>query len=188
MKPIEAFQKACEIASTNISHIKPAQWENPTPCSEWNLRQLVRHMVYEVLWVPDMLEGKTVKGVGNTYEGEILGRNPKKAWATASAKALEAVKSPNAMRRIVHLSYGEVRGLHYCSEIASDIFIHAWDVAKATDVDTTLDADMVPFVYGFMAPRAEEMRSSGLFGEVPVEVSIKTEFPARLLALYGRTE
>lgn len=188
MKPVVAFQKACDIATSNITRIKPAQWHDSTPCDEWDLRALVHHMVYEVLWVPDMMSGKSVEMVGDTYEGDILGRNPKKAWEAATAKALKVMQNPAAMRQTVHLSYGDVSGSHYCSEIASDIFIHAWDVATAAGLDTTLDPEMVEFVYGFMAPRADEMRSSGLFGDQVVEVSIKTEFPARLLALYGRVE
>jgi uncharacterized protein (TIGR03086 family) len=78
-----------------------------------------------------------------------------------------------------------VSGEHYCSEIASDIFIHSWDVARAIGADATLEPELTEFVYEFMLPRAAEMRASGLFGS-KVKVPSNANVATKLLALYGR--
>ncbi|MBI2798065.1 TIGR03086 family protein [Candidatus Saccharibacteria bacterium] len=185
MSPSQALKQACEVASKQIDMIKPGQWHVVTPNTDWDLTALVKHMVYEVLWVPDLVEGKTVKEVGDKYDGDILGKDAKKAWLAASQKAVAAFTDPGAMTKTVHLSYANVMGEHYCSEIASDVFIHSWDVAKAVDTNTDLDKELAEFTYKFMQPRAAEMRQSGLFGS-EVKVANDADLQTKLLALYGR--
>ena len=48
------------------------QWELPTPCSDWNVRQLVNHLVYEDRWTVPLMEGTTLALVGDRYEGDLL--------------------------------------------------------------------------------------------------------------------
>ena len=39
--------------------------------------------------------------------------------------------------RIVHLSYGDVPADHYVNEVATDLLIHGWDLARAIGADCT---------------------------------------------------
>ncbi|HEX2297902.1 MAG TPA: maleylpyruvate isomerase N-terminal domain-containing protein, partial [Pseudonocardiaceae bacterium] len=47
-----------------VEAVAPDQWNNPTPCTEWDVRALVNHLVTEQLWVPLLLDGATVEDVG----------------------------------------------------------------------------------------------------------------------------
>jgi hypothetical protein len=35
-------------------------WAAATPCSDWDVRALVRHVVEEELWVPPLFAGRTI--------------------------------------------------------------------------------------------------------------------------------
>ena len=69
---------------------------------------------------------------------------------------------------------------------AADLFLHAWDIAAATDVSVSIPDDAVPFVraLGDAVP-PEVMRSPGVFG---AEVSVPDGATAvdRLLGWTGR--
>src|SRR5262249_34088410 len=85
--PVQLFQRAKGEFGRRVDAIKDDQWSAPTPCTEWDVRTLVHHLTYEMVWAPPLFEGKTVADVGDRFEGDILGADPKKAWKDGSAAA-----------------------------------------------------------------------------------------------------
>ena len=45
MRPADDFLRASTAIEAMIAAVRPEQWDAPTPCTEWNLRQLVNHLV-----------------------------------------------------------------------------------------------------------------------------------------------
>ena len=178
------FKRAVDQAGVCVRHVHDDQLSNPTPCSEWDLKTLLNHIVYELAWVPDLLAGKTVAEVGTAYDGDLLGDDPLAAWEKAKTAAMEAMAAVD-LNATVHLSYGDVSAEHYIREIASDMSVHGWDVGQSEQCNIIIDSDVAQAIYDFMLPRSSELRASGLFGsEVPTQPtdSIQT----KLLGLMGR--
>jgi uncharacterized protein (TIGR03086 family) len=63
--------------------------------------------------------------------------------------------------------------------------VHTWDLARATGLDETLDADEVHRLVEAMEPMDEAMRSSGHYGP-RVDVPADADEQTRLLAFTGR--
>ena len=76
----EFHRRGLEWFGANVRIIGEDQWRLPTPCTEWDVRALVSHLVYETRWVPPLLEGRTIQEVGDSFEGDLLGDDPKGAW------------------------------------------------------------------------------------------------------------
>jgi uncharacterized protein (TIGR03086 family) len=174
------FSRASQRFGRAVHAIRDEQWGLPTPCTDWNVRDLVHHLVYENVWAPPLFEGRTLEEVGDRFEGDLLGDDPKGAWDRAARAAVEAVERPGALERTVNLSYGDVRGEHYAFELFTDMLIHAWDLSRAIGTDETLDEDLVRVVYERMKPREAELKASGLFGErlePPAGVAPQTAAP-----------
>ncbi|MGH3936502.1 MAG: TIGR03086 family metal-binding protein [Pseudonocardiaceae bacterium] len=169
-----------------VRAVQPGQWGDPTPCSEWDVRGLVNHLVVEQLWAPLLLDGATVDDVGNRFDGDQLGDDPVAAWERAAAAAREAFAAPGALRRSVELSYGSRPANGYCQEMTMDLTVHAWDLARGIGVAEHLDEQLVRDVLGFIEPQIEQLAGTGLFGR-PAEVSEAADAQTRLLALLGRT-
>jgi uncharacterized protein (TIGR03086 family) len=168
-----------------VELIRPEQWHNPTPCTEWNVRGLVNHLVIEQLWVPLLLDGATTEDVGDRFDGDQLGDDPVAAWKSAAAAAREAFVVPGALHRLVELSYGRRPAEGYCQEMTLDLAVHAWDLAQGIGADARLDEELVCDVLRFVQPQAEQLAGTGLFA-APVEVSEDADVQTRLLALLGR--
>jgi uncharacterized protein (TIGR03086 family) len=66
-----------------------------------------------------------------------------------------------------------------------DVFLHRWDLARATGQDETLDPDKCAEMFEAMLPMDDALRQSGHFGprvDVPDDADVQT----RLLAFIGR--
>jgi uncharacterized protein (TIGR03086 family) len=164
------FRKAVNEFGSRVDIIEDDQWDAPTPCEEWTVYDLVNHIVYENKWVPPLLEGKTIAQVGDVYEGDLLGNDPKGAWNQASKEAIGAVEEPGIENRTVHVSFGDIEGHEYISQVLCDHVIHAWDLAIGIDDDDELDPELVEFAMDFYEPQLEQWREGGSFGD-EVDVS-----------------
>src|SRR3954466_12089344 len=125
----DLFLQAHTEFDRRVGAISEDQWKDPTPCTDWDVRALVHHLVYEMVWAPPLFEGKTVADIGDQYEGDLLGDDPKGAWNGAKPSALASVSTPGAMVDTVHLSFGDVPGAEYTMQLTTDLAVHAWDLA-----------------------------------------------------------
>ena len=168
-----------------VSEIRDGQWEAGTPDTEWNVRDLVSHVVSEDLWAPPLFAGSTISEVGDRFDGDVLGADPQGAWQVASARALEAADAPGAMDRTVHLSFGDFPGQEYALQLFADHLIHAWDLARAIGADERLDAALVEGCTTWFAALEDAYRSAGaIAGRPPVPDGADAQI--RLLAMFGR--
>jgi Mycothiol maleylpyruvate isomerase N-terminal domain len=94
------FGRAVAEFDARVAQIGDDQWQAATPDEDWMVRDLVNHLVGEDLWAPPLLAGSTIAEVGDRFEGDVLGSEPKAAWAAASAAAVRAVQADGAMDRI----------------------------------------------------------------------------------------
>src|SRR2546428_95223 len=165
--------------------IRDDQWSLPTPCIDWDVRALVNHLVYENLWTVPLMEGRTVEEVGDRFEGDVLGGDPKGTYASAAARAVAAVHDEGAMERTVHLSFGDFSGSEYGMQLFADHLVHAWDLARAVGADERLDPELVDACVPWFASMEEPYRAAGAIGPRP-EVGSDADAQGRLLAMFGR--
>jgi uncharacterized protein (TIGR03086 family) len=157
----------------------------PTPCAEWDVRALVGHVVTENLWVPPLFEGRTVDEVGGRLDGDPLGADAQTAWDDSAAAATAAIHAEGAMDQVVHLSFGDVPGHEYVTQLVADLVIHGWDLAHAIGQDETLDPELVAVCASWFSRVADQARQAGVVGPaLPVPETADPQ--TRLLADFGR--
>lgn len=157
-------------------------WDAPTPDTEWNVRDLVTHVIEEQRWVPHLLNGSTVSETRATLTD--LGSDLRAEWRLYSLAATSAWDSA-APDGTVSLSNDTVSVNDYLQEQVSDVTIHSWDLARAIGADETLDADLVAAVWTVFEPQRDTLSASGLFA-LPVQLDDTAPLQSRLLALTGR--
>jgi uncharacterized protein (TIGR03086 family) len=181
----ELFDRAQGNFGALVHQVGAGQWADPTPCSDWDVRTLVNHLVYEARWAVPLLAGSTLAEVGDRFDGDLLGSDPKATYDDALAAASAAVREPGALDRTVHLSFGETPATGYLMQLTGDFVVHAWDLARGTGADDTLDPELVEWVHAQTAPNAGMLAASGLF-DPPVDVAPDADPQTKMLALFGR--
>ena len=155
-------------------------WDAPTPVPEWRARDVVAHLVD---WFPAFLTSAT----GLTLEsGPSPAQDPVAAWQVHARAVQELLDGPDSARPFRHPMVGAMPLPQAVDRFyISDVFMHTWDLARATGQDERLDPDTCGDLLAGMLPIEALMRSSGQFGprvHVPDDADVQT----RLLAFIGR--
>jgi uncharacterized protein (TIGR03086 family) len=181
----ELFGRSCREFDRRVAEIRSDQLAIGTPCTEWNVRTLVNHVVVEDLWVPPLLQGSTIEEVGDRFDGDQLGDDPQGAWRAAQEAAVQAVEGLPSVERTVHLSFGDFPASFYLGQLIFDHTVHAWDLATAIGADAWLDPELVDFSIEEFAAQEDHYRASGAIGERP-DIPAGADPQTRLLAMFGR--
>ena len=167
-----------------VTGIGDDQWSRPTPCLAWDVRELLNHMASETMWSARLLGGATLEDVGDRFDGDVLGEDPRATFAGAADEALASVEEV-PLDRMVHLSAGMTPAARYIGELTLDFLVHGWDLAMGVGADHAMDPEISTVMFTVLVPFEPMLRESGVFGDrVPVDEDADVQ--ARLLGLLGR--
>ena len=171
-----------------VDGVRPEQMGKPTPCSEWDVRALLAHLVgvNEVFAAAVRGEDPT-----STSHEDLLGDDPSAAYRRSVEEAEAAWATPEALEQTLHLPFGHMPaafaiGIHFI-----DNLVHRWDLATATGQDHLLNTESAGLALqmcqqNFAALPPDQVRGEGKpFG---AEVAWDEEAPVheRLVAFLGR--
>ena len=176
-----------------VSQIKDNQWDIKIP--DWfqvgqaqkdlNLREIINYHAYDDAWVPDVLAGLTADEIGNKYDGDLLGDEPKGSFAAIVQKAAAAVDQLDDPDKTVHLSYGDFPAREYLKHISAFRGLRIYDISKLIGIDTKLPEDLVQGLWDEIQPQIEQWRQWGVYPN-PIEVPEDAPLQDRLLGMTGR--
>jgi uncharacterized protein (TIGR03086 family) len=185
MDLVAAYRRSLAEFTDRVPLVRPDQWTESTPCSDWNVRELVNHVVNEDRWTVPLVAGATIADVGDRFDGDLLGDDPVGNAIDAAKQADAAFGEPGAVDRTVQLSFGETPAEEYLMQLLADHLVHAWDLAAAIGADRRLDPDTVRVCAGWFAQREEIYRGGGAIGP-RVDVPADANEQDRLIGAFGR--
>lgn len=185
VEPRRAHERALDLLGDRARGIADGSWDRPTPCAEWDVRDLVEHNVRENYWAEQLLAGRTIEEVGDRFAGDLLGDDPVEDYDDSARRAREAAAREGALNRDVHVSYGPIPGAAFLEHRWIDLVVHAWDLAVATGQDPQVPEDLAAEAERIMRSQEEMVRASGVFSDA-VEVGDDAPTIERLVAFLGR--
>ncbi|MEV0428525.1 TIGR03086 family metal-binding protein [Micromonospora sp. NPDC050495] len=156
-------------------------WDAPAPVAGWTARDVVRHLV-------EWSHGFIAAGAGITLpQGPSVDDDPLAAWQVHRDGVQTVLDDPaTAGREFTNPHLGSLPlAVAIDRFYTTDVFMHTWDLARATGQDDRLDADFCAELLGGMTQMEEVIRSSGQFGS-RVEVPDGADAQTRLLGFIGR--
>ena len=159
------FPETVGFWSEQVTRVEESSWTLPTPCTDWDVRALVNHLVGEQRWVRPLLEGKTIAEVGDVFDGDILGANPLTTALEAQYDAVAAVEALLPGIATVHLSYGDEAAGNYVWQLTSDHLIHAWDLGTALGRTVVMPPHLVSAVAKWFTDWETLYRQSGIIAD-----------------------
>ncbi len=170
-----------------VAAIAPGQWDLPTPCVNWTVRDLVVHMI-EGSHMTVLLLGGASADESRSAFGVDHGPNLGTELDAAMAEELAAFGEPDAFETTVHHpAAGDIPGATMFGFRTGDYLLHSWDVARSIGGDESLDQDLVLTTWNAMQPMAPFIGQTGVFGTGPSgDVAEDAPLQQRLLDFSGR--
>ena len=151
--------------------IAEADWDKPTPCDGWCVRDVVEHA-----------HGWQTTG-GNAFGAEL---EQGADWSTIQAAVSSQFSDPANFEGSVE-AFGGMSKQAVAGTMIGDLLVHSWDIARAIGADDTLPAEACASTHmGLQRMPAEVLRSENMFGpaiEVPADASDQD----KLLGFVGRS-
>ena len=156
-------------------------WDAPAPVAGWTARDVVGHLVE---WFPGFLAG------GSDIRlpaGPSVAADPAGAWQVHCSAVQAVLDDPSsAAKMFVNPHIGKLPLPEAIDRFyTADVFMHTWDLARATGQDDTLDAEYCTELLEGMIPYEEAMRGSGQYGPA-VPVPDDAPVQDRMLGFIGR--
>jgi uncharacterized protein (TIGR03086 family) len=187
--PFRPLATALDGAGQLVAAVRAQQWDDPTPCADWSVRQLVNHLVGGNRLVIRVLSGEPLpppEQLGRRGHVDQLGDDPAGAFRTTAEDLLAALRRPGVLERAHALPAGTLPGPAVVHLRTVETLVHGWDLACAT-------GQPVPFPDELAA--GELAFSRDLLGRLPEGRQpfapprpVPDDAPAldRLVALLGR--
>ena len=181
----DCYMKSLDSSIKFVSNVSSDAWGNDTPCSDWDVKAVVNHIVYENVWMVALFNGRTIEEVGDEFEGDLVGDDPAGVYLRTANEVKAILAEPDAMSRTCQISSGPVTGAEYSKQLFLDTLIHGWDIAVGSKQNATLD----DYLVNMCTPLAQEIAGNegyrAAFNEA-TNGSSSDNPQTRLLALLGR--
>jgi uncharacterized protein (TIGR03086 family) len=178
-RPAERHRQAAGLFTARVRGTR--SWDVPSPVAGWVARDVVRHLTE---WLPGFLSS----GAGlELPRGRSVDEDPVAAWQVQCDAVQAVLDDPGTAHR--ELSNPHIGSVDL--EVAidrfytPDVFMHTWDLSRATGQDDRLDPDFCAQLLAQMGQMEEVLRSSGQYGP-RVEVPADADDETKLLGFIGR--
>jgi hypothetical protein len=172
-----------------IDQLKPADLEREAP-AEWTtagiptLRAVLEAHTRDEAWVPDVIAGKTMGEVGDTWRGDLAGDDPIGAYDRYNDLATAAASKPLVEGQVAHMSYGDYPVTTFFEHTSFYRGFQAPLIAKLVGIPFSMSDELVDLLWSAVEPQLDELRGIHVFGP-EVEVPQGSSREIQLLGLTG---
>jgi len=178
-RPAERHRQVAQLFTDRVRGTR--FWDAPSPVAGWAARDIVRHLIE---WLPGFLSA----GAGvELPSGPSVDDDPAAAWQIHCAAVQAVLDDPATADRVLANPHTGALPLDRAIDqfYTPDVFMHTWDLARATGQDDRLDPGFCAHLLAGMEQMEQVIRSSGQFG-ARVEVPDDAGPQARMLGFIGR--
>lgn len=182
MEPVDHWKTAIAAFSDVLGVVADDQWSAPTPCPDWTVLDLVRHVADFQRATVGQLDAPASNGVE-------FDDDPVTAWSTIRTALETAVAADGALDEMLHSPFVTAPFREALMLPTVDLMFHAWDLARAIGVDESLPEVTCAACLEALVPFDELIRQSGGYPDGyadKVEPPRNADTQTRFLCFGGR--
>jgi uncharacterized protein (TIGR03086 family) len=147
LDPLSALDAATRDFRRQLADIGPKDWTSATPCTAWDVRYLVAHVVGGNRFASMVLGGRTaVEAIEAVMGTAQLGTNPLADFDDSVSAMRIGFHRSGALDGLVSHPLGDLTGTRFLAMRVFDITLHAWDLATAIGAEARLEPRLVESV------------------------------------------
>ena len=182
---IDRLEKSMGQTGRIVKGVSPDQYQQPTPCADWDVRAVVNHVIGAMRMMATAIDKGSVD-VEKLFTSDLVGSDAPRSYDEASKAAREAFGRPGVLEGTVDLPFGTFPTEFAAGLLTNDLLAHGWDVAKATDQRVDFDPQLTEACMAFCRQTFANPEIRGT--EFAPEVKVPDDAPAidRLVGYLGR--
>lgn len=137
-EPTAQLAALLDVTAQLAGGVRAGQWSDPTPCSEWCVSDLLRHLVTGNNLFTAALGGQPPAGRGDHQPGSELVQ----AYRDSASALLDAFRQPGVLEKVVTVPFGQVPGIVALHLRLTELLAHGWDLARATGQPAAFPQDV----------------------------------------------
>jgi uncharacterized protein (TIGR03086 family) len=173
MDLLDLFERGTEWTASRI----PAasyKLEHPTPCTNWDVRALLDHMIDSQRYFAATARGEEASPPSPSPP-PLIGDDPVAVYEETRQETARAYRQPGALERT-----GPSLGIAFVDQL-----VHGWDLARATGQDSTMPADLAGAALTMIDGRLTDAQRGSAFSSA-VDVADDASAQDKLVAYTGR--
>lgn len=163
MEALELLQRARREFARRVARVRPSDLSRPTPCPEWDVAALIRHVVGADHAYVAIMRGGSVEDFARVASASEIGERPAEDFEASSAELLEEMGRPAELDRIVHHPIGDIPVLQLLGMRVTDWTVHGWDLARAIGGDERIDDQLARALLDRTRARGDALYATGYF-------------------------
>jgi uncharacterized protein (TIGR03086 family) len=145
--PLAALDSADGEFRRHLITVDERDWAAATPCTGWDVHDLVAHVVGGNRFAWMVLDGRTAaEAMGAVMAATQLGADPLASFDESTTAMRLGFHRAGALDAVVSHPLGELSGGRFLGMRVFDVTLHAWDLATALGRDVTLEERLVELV------------------------------------------
>ena len=139
--PWDVLDRAHAALRSAVAGAPPESWDVPTPCTEWNLTQVLQHASGDQQGYAGILTGRDLPTEDPFSPSGTIITSPEELLAPALTAAADAFARVDPVDEAVPvpLPTGPLPAWVAVGACALDAAVHAWDIAVATGQPSPVD-------------------------------------------------
>ena len=187
VEPLALLRRASDFYDRRLISVKQDQWELPSVCDGWSVRDVADHVLGGNRFALGMLAGLDANAAYAAALADGFDEEPVTAYRGSAQAQLEAFSAAGALDVVVQHPDGDIGARQFLGFRLGDLLLHGWDLARSTGGDDTLDDELVEPVWEAYHRIITATNDRGAFGHGPSgTVSSDSPLAVRLLDLTGR--
>src|SRR3954469_21913473 len=135
MDQLSAPDGACHEFARRLREIAPGDWDRPTPCEGWTVRDLVVHVMVGQRMAALLVRGGSREEAEALFDGATLPEDVLGAFNAGADDQAAAFAEDGAMDRIAAHPAGDFPVGVLLGLRITDATLHTWDLARAIGAD-----------------------------------------------------
>lgn len=187
--PRPLYRRALDQTEAMIAQVRPDQLDLDTPCTDYDVRRLLGHIVAGLRRSETVARGGNALDVPMTVE-DVADDGWLSAYREQRRTTEAAWSDDDLLDRQMQVPWGTVPGRGAVAGYVQEVTMHGWDLAKAVGLPTEMDQELGQVVLDMARRFVPPEPRAGRGGPVPfgpvVEVPPDAGVYAQLAGHLGR--
>ncbi|MBV9282956.1 MAG: TIGR03086 family protein [Chloroflexi bacterium] len=159
---VELLHRTTELIASVLSGVGREVYDDPTPCSEWTVRDVINHIVAGARRFAGWASGEPSSATPAGQAPDVVGDEPYDAYVDASKEMVEAWRRRGLEGEVAFGPLGLAPARSVCRVAMVDHLVHGWDIAQSVGRSFTADDELIDVSWEFAhANMTPERRGAG---------------------------